>query len=193
MHKRKAVFDEDSLPLFPVGRCREPFGINGLKPFRQSHRCGLTLDAVDQGLPPRIPRMRRAASLAASRTWRSVRLAFRLARVFSVLLFLFRLPELLDVELSREEPRLLRADLPLLSPDDPAVSSPDEPAESFEVVSLLAFSSVLAVALALLLLLAFFLEQPAATRAKMTRAKAMRRSLLFIVDRSPYGWGHYKI
>lgn len=138
--------------------------------------------------------MRRAASLAASRTWRSVRLLFRLARVLSVLLFLFRLPELLDVELSREpeEPRLLRDDLlllPLLSSDDPEVSPLVEPAESFEVVSVLPVSSVLAVELELLLLLAFFLEQPVATRAKTMTARAMRRNLIFIVDRSPYDGG----
>ncbi len=140
-----------------------------------------------QGLPPRISRMRRAASLAASRTWRSFRLLFRLARVLSVRLFLSRFPERLDVMSSRvvEEPRFLRSGL-LLSPDDPEVSSPPAPVESFEVVSVFPVSSVLAVELALLLLLAFFLEQPAEAKAKTTTAKAMRRNLLFIVDRSPY-------
>jgi hypothetical protein len=106
-------------------------------------------------------------------------------------LFLFRLPELLDVESSRvvEEPRLLRAALlllPLLSPDDPEVSPPVEPVVSPEVASVLLFSSVLAVVLELLLLLAFFLEQPGAASAKTTTARAMRWNLLFIVDRSPY-------
>ena len=129
--------------------------------------------------------MRRAASSAASRTWRSVRLAFRLARVLSDLPDLPRLPEPLDVEpsLVPEEPRLLRADLPRL-PEESEVDSPPALVESFDVVSVLPVSCVLAVELALLLLSVLFLEQPAAAMATAA-AKAMIRNLLFIVYHSP--------
>ena len=72
-----------------------------------------------------------------------------------------------------EEPRLSRADLPLLLPESPEVSSP-APVDSFDVASVLPVSSVLAVELALLLLSAFFLEQPATAIAETTtNAKAM--------------------
>jgi hypothetical protein len=130
-------------------------------------------------------RMRRAASSAVSRTWRSVRLLFRLARVLSALLVLPRLPELLDVPLSLvpEEPRLLRADLPLL-PEESEVDSPPVPVESFDVVSVLPVSCVLAVELALLLLSVLFLEQPTAAIATAA-AKAMIRNPFCIVYHSP--------
>lgn len=156
-----------------------------VRPLYSENGLEVGLSVYPQGLPPRMPRMRRAASLAASRTCRSVRLALRLARVLSVLLALSRFPERPDVESSRvvEEPRLLRADLPLL-PEVPEVSSP-VPVESFEVASVLLLSCVLAVVLPLLLLSALFLEHPAAAIATTT-ARAMIWNLLFIVYHSPY-------
>jgi hypothetical protein len=128
--------------------------------------------------------MRRAASSAALRTWRSVRLSLRLARELSLLLFLALLPERLDVPSPEVEvdPRLLRAALPPVSVL-PVVSSP---VVSVEVVSVLPFSCVVAVfELLSLLLLAFFLEQLVAASI-VTNAMAMMQNLLFIFDRSPY-------
>jgi hypothetical protein len=128
--------------------------------------------------------MRRAASSAALRTWRSVRLSLRLARELSLLLFLALLPERLDVWSPEVEPRLLRAGLPPLS-----VAVVSSPVVSVEVVSVLEFSCVVAVfELLSLLLLAFFLEQPMAASI-VTTAMAMMQNLLFIFDRSPYDCG----
>jgi hypothetical protein len=133
--------------------------------------------------------MRRAASSAALRTCRSVRLSLRLARELSPRLVLSLLPERLDVPSPEVEvePRLLRAGLPPLS-EEAVVSSP---VVSVEVVSVLLFSCVVAVfELLSLLLLAVFFEQPMAA-SMVTTAMAMMQNLLFIFDRSPYDWGLY--
>lgn len=129
--------------------------------------------------------MRRAASFAASRTSRSVRLAFLAARVLSVLLA--RLPERLAVRSSPVfEPRLSRADLPLL-PVEPEVVPSSVGVDSVEVVSVLLFSGMVAVELPLplLLLLAFFFEQPTTLKARTTTPRAIINSLLFIAHSSP--------
>ena len=132
--------------------------------------------------------MRRAASFAASRTSRSVLLLVLFERVLSVLLarsparLAVRSPPVFEPRLSREALLLL----PVVPDEVPSSAGVD----SVEVVSVLLFPSVVAVELALplLLLLAFFFEQPATVRAKTT-PKAIINSLLFIADSSPYRAG----
>jgi hypothetical protein len=81
-----------------------------------------------------------------------------------------------------EEPRLSREDVPL----DPVVPELSSPVVSVVAASVLLFSVVLDVvlALALLLLLAFFLEQPAAAMATAALRQIIN-SLLFILNYSP--------
>jgi hypothetical protein len=133
-----------------------------------------------------MPRTRRSASFKVERTSRSVLFSFFFARLLSALA-LSRLPERLERSPLVEEPRLSRADLSPLSVV-PEVSSP---VASVEVVSVLLFSVVLVVELALLLLLllAFFLEQPTAAKAT-TALRQITDSLLFIFDYSPYDGGY---
>src|SRR5215213_466848 len=122
--------------------------------------------------------MRRAASSAASRTCRSVRLLVLFERVLSVLLA--RSPERLAVRsLPVFEPRLSRADL-LLLPVVPDEVPSSVGVVSVEVVSVLLFSVMVAVELALpllLLLLSFFFEQPTTARLRTT-PRAITRGLI---------------
>ena len=133
--------------------------------------------------------MRRAASSAASRTWRSVRLLVLFERVLSVLLA--RSPERLAVRsLPVFEPRLSREDLLLLLPVEPDEVPSSLGVVSVEVVSVLLFSVIVAVELALplLLLLAFFFEQPTLAMLRTT-PRAITKGLIFIAHSSPYHMG----